>query len=67
MKLHNVIEETRDIFEAIGGICEREARAGARLLKELGIKNEDAGYLHGKLCTLVTQVDSLLNVKNITP
>ena len=41
--MHKVIEQTGDISEAIGGICERVARTDARLLKELSNKNEDAG------------------------
>ena len=66
-KLHKVIEETGDILEAIGGICQRDARAGAKFLKQLGIKIEEAGYLHAKMCALATHTAFLLNAKNITP
>ena len=65
-KLHRVIEQTGDILEAIGGICERDAHAGARLLKELRLKNEDAGVLHGKLWALATKMGFLLNAKDIS-
>ena len=42
-KLHKVIEQNGDTPEAIGGICERVARADAKLLKELSNKKEDVG------------------------
>ena len=65
-KLHKVIEQTGDIFQAIGGICQRDAQAGAALLKEFGSDKEEAGVLHAQLCALATEMAFLLHAKNIT-
>ena len=65
--MHKVIEQTGDISEAIGGICERDAHAGARLLYEMELKNEDAAVLHGKLSALATNMSFLLNSLNSSP
>ena len=65
-RLHKVIEQTGDVFEAIGGSCKRDASMGAELLNALGLKNDDTGVLHEKLCGLTTQFTYLANATNLT-
>ena len=64
--LHRTIEQTEGIFEAVGGICQRNTRAGARLLKEFRVHNDDAGVLHEKLCALATTTGFLLNAEDLS-
>ena len=55
-----------DIFEAVGGICQRNTRAGARLLKEFRGRTDDAGVLHENLCALATTTGCLLNAEDLS-
>ena len=65
-RLHQITEQTGDIFEAIVGICQRNTQASVRLLRKLRIDNDDADVLHGKLVAFARRMNSFLDAKDMS-